>query len=294
MVDSYGDAALAWIQKLPELTKIIAEKWHLTNVIPMKNLSYNYVFKAYQTTTAQPVVVKISYKFKTLEQEIKALQAFDGHGFCKLFDIDTTHHALLIECLEPGTELTSLFPDNDDRATIIAIELMKKIHTVQVPTHHTIKSIEEWLELLFTLKTTAIPAHHLEKAQKLSRKLLAAPSKQVILHGDLHHANILLGKDGWTAIDPHGVIGEAAWECEPLIKNPTEKLWKMENPIPIVKRRLALASEQLNIDHQKLLEHCYVRTVLSSCWTVENKPNGHYDTNWLMIEANAFEAMLKK
>lgn len=31
--------------------------------------------------------------------------------------------------------------------------------------------------------------------------------EQVVLHGDLHHENVLRSGGGWVAIDPNGVIG---------------------------------------------------------------------------------------
>jgi streptomycin 6-kinase len=39
--------------------------------------------------------------------------------------------------------------------------------------------------------------------------LLAAPREITVLHGDIHHDNILhFGERGWLAIDPKGLIGE--------------------------------------------------------------------------------------
>ena len=40
-------------------------------------------------------------------------------------------------------------------------------------------------------------------------KLLATPRDVMVLHGDIHHGNILdFGPRGWLAIDPKGVSGE--------------------------------------------------------------------------------------
>jgi streptomycin 6-kinase len=39
--------------------------------------------------------------------------------------------------------------------------------------------------------------------------LLSSPCKQLVLHGDLHHDNILNDGNDWLTIDPKGIIGEA-------------------------------------------------------------------------------------
>lgn len=33
----------AWIKDLPKLVKLMAQKWHLTELIEAENLTYNYV-----------------------------------------------------------------------------------------------------------------------------------------------------------------------------------------------------------------------------------------------------------
>ncbi|ADB42696.1 aminoglycoside phosphotransferase family protein [Spirosoma linguale] len=43
-----------------------------------------------------------------------------------------------------------------------------------------------------------------------------------VLHGDLHHENVLdLGKRGWLAIDPKGLVGERAFDFANLFYNPS-------------------------------------------------------------------------
>ena len=45
----------------------------------------------------------------------------------------------------------------------------------------------------------------------------------MLLHGDLHHENILLDASGnWKAIDPQGRIGEQCLECGRFLLNEWE------------------------------------------------------------------------
>ena len=50
----------------------------------------------------------------------------------------------------------------------------------------------------------------------VERALLALPQDVGVLHGDLHHGNVLDFGDGWRAIDPKGLVGER-WPLELLL-----------------------------------------------------------------------------
>jgi streptomycin 6-kinase len=61
------------------------------------------------------------------------------------------------------------------------------------------------------------PWRLVELAEALFAELLASTQQEMLLHGDLHHTNILTaGRQPWLAIDPKGVIGEPAYEASVL------------------------------------------------------------------------------
>lgn len=48
----------------------------------------------------------------------------------------------------------------------------------------------------------------------------SAPTR-ALLHGDLHHGNILAAqREPWLAVNPKGVIGEPAYEAAALVRSP--------------------------------------------------------------------------
>ena len=60
-----------------------------------------------------------------------------------------------------------------------------------------------------------------ERAQRLYVGLCASQTSTRLLHGDLHHYNILRDGDrGWVAIDPKGVVGEVEYEIGAALRNP--------------------------------------------------------------------------
>jgi len=54
----------------------------------------------------------------------------------------------------------------------------------------------------------------------------------VVLHGDLHHFNILSSGDRWLAIDPKGIIGEPEFEPAAYLEN------KIDPYEPITARKI--------------------------------------------------------
>ena len=60
-----------------------------------------------------------------------------------------------------------------------------------------------------------------ERAEHSVANFFSEDYVPMLIHGDLHHYNILIvGKYSWLAIDPKGVIGPAAYEVGPLLMNP--------------------------------------------------------------------------
>ena len=71
----------------------------------------------------------------------------------------------------------------------------------------------------------------------------------VVLHGDLHHDNVLRsGYDNWLAIDPKGVVGEPAYETGALMRNPFPGLLDAGDPARVLRRRADQLAELLELD----------------------------------------------
>lgn len=119
---SFAPNGERWLQDLPTLLAEAARRWCLTLGKPFQ-LSYNYVCAA-RRADHSPVVLKIGVPNRELTSEIHTLRIYDGHGACHLLDADAEKGMLLLEYLQPGKILASLI--DDDHATVIAAEVMKK------------------------------------------------------------------------------------------------------------------------------------------------------------------------
>jgi streptomycin 6-kinase len=84
-----------------------------------------------------------------------------------------------------------------------------------------------------------------------ARGLLAGPCDDVVLHGDLHHDNVLDGESrGWLAIDPKGLIGDRAFDYATVFCNPDPATAMQPDRI---RRQVALIADHARIAPSRLL-----------------------------------------
>ncbi len=272
--DVHGEQGAAWLVALPDLINECTRRWDLT-VLPPFPLSYNYVAPALHRDSRQ-VVIKLGVPNEELTCEIAALRLYDGQGAAQLFDADADRGILLIEQLTPGTPLNDL-PD-DEQATRIAAEVMQTLWR-PLPPDHPFPTTADWAAGLGRLRdrfdggTGPMPARLVDRAEGLFRDLLASSAPPVLLHGDLHHENILAAtRAPWLALDPKGVAGEPAYEVGALLRNPPGvDQW------PDLKRaqmrRVAILAEMLGLDRQRIANWTVAQAVLAAWWGFED--HGH-------------------
>jgi streptomycin 6-kinase len=262
-----------WLRDLPDLLAQAARRWDLEIGEPFL-LSYNYVCEA-RRKDGTPVVLKIGVPERELTSEINTLRLWDGQGACRLLEADAEQGMLLLERLSPGEMLVTL--EDDDQATEIAAEVMRKIHR-PVPQQAGFLSLLGWFDGLKELRprfgggTGPFPEQTFALVERLIPELFAEDRPQVLLHGDFHHFNILSSERGWLAIDPKGVAGPAEYEAGPLLTNPNTFLPPEAEAIRRTQRRIAILSERLGFDPERLRRWAICHCVLSSFWDLQ--PDG--------------------
>jgi streptomycin 6-kinase len=79
--------------------------------------------------------------------------------------------------------------------------------------------LSTWFRQLFAHADELGPMHR--RGAELAETLLDDERDVVVLHGDLHHANVLdFGERGWLAIDPKALLGDRAFDYCNLLCNP--------------------------------------------------------------------------
>jgi streptomycin 6-kinase len=282
---SFGLEGQRWLERLPELLEQAARPWNLVPGKPFL-LSYNYVCAATQKDGC-PAVLKIGVPNRELTSEINALRLYHGQGACHLLEADAEKGMLLLERLQPGSMLAAL--QDDDAATGIAAELMQAIQR-PAPQPEGFLSLRGWFDELKKLRqgfgggTGPFPEKSFAIAEALIHDLFAEPRPQVLLHGDFHHYNILLAERGWLVIDPKGVIGPAEYEVGPLLFNPYQTKLDESAAIRRTERRIAILSERLGFEPQRLRAWAICHSVLSSFWDMaEDGSGGENAREWTEI-----------
>ncbi len=276
-LDLHGDAGANWLRDLPRLVARYAERWSLTLGPPFADVGYSYVAPGTRED-GEPIALKIGFPNLELTTEIAALRIFDGRGAIRLIESDDESGALLLERPEPGASLITVA--DGDQATPIAAAVMRKLWR-PVPDDHPFPAVADWQADLGDLRTRfdggtgPIPARLVEQAERLSTDLLASATRMVLLHGDLHHGNILSAqREPWLAIDPKGVVGDPSYEVGPLLINPFERPSEVPDLDRILARRIAVLSEALGFDRERLRAWGLARAVVSAWWSIEDHGSG--------------------
>ena len=115
-----------------------------------------------------------------------------------------------------------------------------------------------------------MPAPLVERAEALFAELLVSQAEPVLLHGDLHHYNVLAaGRRPWLAIDPKGVVGELAYDTGALLRNPVELL-RTARPGKTLERRRDRLCERLDLDRARVTGWGISQAVLAAYWSLED------------------------
>lgn len=268
IIGLYGERGKFWLKNLPELELEAAKVFGLSDLKPIANPTYNYVLSGWQES--RPVVLKLGLD---VEHETSALKAFEEFGGVRL--LAQASGALLLERVMPGQSMKSYFPNDEARGVSAVCEIIKKLHQAPVPKGNSFPRLSDWLKIL-DKDYVQLEQEYMNKARILRDKLLSISSGDVLLHGDLHHNNILQSSEGWVVIDPKGVIGDAVYDLAVFIRNPIPELLEQSDAIVIIEERIKSFARLLNLDERRIRDWCFVQGVLSIIWAIEDGVDTEY------------------
>ena len=266
----HNNADPAWLRALPELVEVLASRWSLTLNAPFAGIELNYVAPAVRADGTR-CVLKVSRHVGETRNEIAALRLWDGAGAARLLDADPEIGALLVERLEPGTMLSTVAEADDDQASVIAAGILRQLWQPVPADDHGLRPLENWCAA-YDRNGAALmggvdgfPAALFQRADELRRDLLASTTTNSMLHGDMHHFNVLRAQRAdWLAIDPKGLFGDCAFDVCQFFRNPHRV------PRRVNSRRLDILCAELGLDRQRTRDWCFVHAVLDACWDFED------------------------
>jgi streptomycin 6-kinase len=240
--------------------------WQIT---PQQTFTTSTAAIVHGTRAGLPIVLKVVRALGDEWRSGEVLAAFGGRGVLRLYE--HAEGALLLERLTPGEPLAALsLSGRDDEATEILAALLGRMSPSDPP--RWCPSVEDYgvsLGRYSASGDTRIPRRLVEIAERVYRELGATQRNPGLLHGDLHHYNVLFDeRRGWIAIDPKGLVGELEYEIGAALRNPYERP-ELFASLPVIERRLGVFADALGIDVDRARAWAFAQAVLAAVWDLE-------------------------
>lgn len=267
-----GEDWARWLDRLPRLAEELVAEWRLT---PSAAPLHGYCSLVLPVTDADGTASALKVTFDGDDEslhEALALQHWGGRGAVRLLRADPRRRAVLLAWL-PGPDLADTW---DVEACEVVGGLYGRLHIPALPQLASVESyVERWLRDLDGLgRDVPVPRRYVEQALALGRALLADAPAPVVVHGDLHYANVMADAAGeWVAIDPKPMAGDPHYEPAPLLWNRMEEL---SGPGAVgsvrdgLRRRFHAVVDAGGLDEDRARDWVVVRMVLNAGWTVED------------------------
>lgn len=193
--------------------------------------------------------------------------------------------ALLLERARGSRSLAAMAgagSDLDDEATRILCTVAARLHAA-IPTASEppagLRSLEDWFRDLFSVRegvtfSVREVTGFCTRAAQLARELLAGQREVGVLHGDLHHGNVLdFAGHGWRAIDPKGIVGDRAFDFANILCNPDAAVALRPGRL---ERQVGVVADAAGLDPDRILRWTVAWCGLSATWfELDNQPPGH-------------------
>lgn len=212
----------------------------------------------------KPVVLKV-VKEQGDEWRCGEIAAkFGGRGVVEVYE--QIPGAALFERLDPGEPLATLtLHGRDEEATDILAMMLGRMSPQDPPDW--CPTVERWgggFARYVASGDERVPLAIVEPAHRIYEDLCATQRNPALLHGDLHHGNVLSDRTrGWCAIDPKGVVGELEYEIGAALRNPIARP-ELFAKLDIVERRLEQFGLALGLDVGRARGWCFAQAVLAA------------------------------
>lgn len=160
----------------------------------------------------------------------------------------------------------------DEQATRILCQVAQRLHAPRPQAFPSAQSMREWFCDLPPV--AAREGSIFARAWAEAEGLIASTERMALLHGDLHHDNVLFFGTDWAAIDAKGLIGDPVFDYAILFGNPD--LSDPSRPLAtlpgVAARRLTVITEESGIPPRHLLRWLFAWSCLSAVWFMGDDP----------------------
>ena len=286
----HGEGGARWLTGLANRLVDLSGLWSL-EIDETRMSSASLVARA-TSSRHGAVILKLAIDEAAFSAELAALEAFSGNAVVRLLEKAPIHHAMLLERVVPGEPLSAIANrDTDEEPTRIAVGVFLEMQASARNGERSaaLRDIgQEGLDAIRACRTAyrdgyqPIPARTLAMAEGMICELNPSEHEVSILHGDLHHDNILRSdRNSWLAIDPKGRVGDPASELAALIRNPIDELRHAANLRRFLARRIDQLVDLTGYDRIRVHGWALALTVVAACWQLEDREPGW--EQWLLV-----------
>ncbi len=194
---------------------------------------------------------------------------WQGQGAVAAYD--QSPGVLLMERATGPSALALLQQGDDAQATQVVCATAALLHAQRQPALAaqlpTVQDRFVALNRPLAVAVSAAQAGVVQQCAAVAQALLNAPEHALVLHGDLHHGNVLQSARGWLAIDPKGVVGERGFELAVLLCNPDVEADGHDSALLARAQQMAAVA---GVDRRRLVQWAAARSALSAAWFAED------------------------
>lgn len=282
----WGDEGRVWLDELPARIERLRRRWDLALGPPFEPGGVT----SWVAPAGPDLVLKVVVPHPEATHEPDALRAWEGEGAVRLVDDAPEEHALLLERCRPGVALREAGrPDDEvlDVGAAIAVGLWRPVPPASYAPLGDVTS--SWADVVEERAALAIGLDPglVSEGARLLRDLPTTADHEVLLHGDLHPANLLAAaREPWLAIDPKPVRGDPAYDLPPIVLQ-TGDLLTAPDPAAELDRRLRRVAAATGVDADRIRAWGLARSVEIAVWEqAEDMPAGPWDAAaWVRLLA---------
>jgi streptomycin 6-kinase len=231
-----------------------------------------------------PVVLRVPMAAEEASSGLAGLRAFSDHGGIELLEFDEKSGTILMPRLLPGSNLEESHLTDEEKLDITARLSMR----LQSAPNLGVWSHERWFQELWSFDLP--PESPVDKdlfafGRRLAVQLLETTEQRTVLHGDLHHYNILRDGGRWVALDAKGVWADPSFEPVAFLRNPVDSLGADPDLELRQARRIHRFAERMSLPEERIWGWAVAQIVLDAAWS-----NGSWSETWAKVAMATYRA----
>lgn len=236
-----------------DLRKELEARWQTG---PLEHIASGYCSHVYGD---ERLILKIPFQGEEMTSGWRAALLFSGNIGPKVYRFDPDTGSLLMERIQPGTNLSG---ESEEVALSVILGFAEKIRHIRSPT-----GLPNDCDAVTGGRATPRPSSavsysgprgilpldsYFVNLSARARGLIDSQTERVLLHGDLHHENVILGPDGWIVIDAKGLWGDPAFEAAAFVRNPIDWIGDIPNLTDYLESRIKGIADGTGWDSRRI------------------------------------------